>query len=109
MNKAKPGTPVRKRVTNRRRLWLFRLIAVMVLPTIALVGLELIFRVISPGFPTSIIVPSESGEHLVDNYKFSWRYFPEALARSPQAIKTEAIKPNGRIRIVVFGGSAAMG
>ena len=102
-----PTSPKRKR--SRRRLWIFRFITVVLFPAIALIGLECVFRVFSPGFPTSFVVPNDSGDKLVDNYKFSWRFFPQALARSPQPISTEIKKPTDRKRIIVFGGSAAMG
>ncbi len=109
MNEETKSATSPKRKRSRKRLWLFRFITVVLFPAIVLVGLECVFRIVSPGFPTSFIVPNDSGDKLVDNYKFSWRFFPQALARSPQPISTEINKPADRTRIIVFGGSAAMG
>lgn len=83
-----------------------------VLPALALGILEFSLRVMGVGFPTGFVVRAPSGaqdEHLVDNYQFAWRFFPKQLARTPQPIRVPLDKPAGVRRILVLGGSAAMG
>lgn len=68
------------------------------------------------GYDTRFLVPGPQG--LRDNYRFSWRFFPRSLARSPQPIWLApgnkdggaAATGGGKLRrYVVFGESAAMG
>jgi tetratricopeptide (TPR) repeat protein len=46
---------------------------------------------------------------LTDNPWFGWRFFPPAVARTPQPLYLAARKPPDTIRIFVLGESAAMG
>lgn len=95
--------------TSRRRVWLFRALA-LALPLLLLLALEVGLRWAQTGYPSSFLVPANNRPGvMVDNYKFSWRFFPRALARSPQPIATREVKPSDTIRLIVFGGSAAMG
>ena len=45
----------------------------------------------------------------MENPKFGWRFFPPAVARTPQPLSLAAAKPPDSIRIFVLGESAAMG
>jgi tetratricopeptide (TPR) repeat protein len=48
-------------------------------------------------------------DYFVQNDAFSYRFFPPAAARNPEAFRMKSVKPAGVIRIFVFGESAAMG
>lgn len=92
-----------------RRLWLFRLLAV-VFPLLLLIGAEFGLRWAGTGYPTSFWVSAqEKPGYVADNYRFAWRFFPRALARVPQPSVVAKQSSGNLRRIVVFGGSAAMG
>jgi tetratricopeptide (TPR) repeat protein len=94
-----------------RRKWMFRLLAMVVIPLVGLCLLETCLRLVHYGFPTSFLVPLQiNGKAmLVENAKFGWRFFPPALARSPTPVAIAAVKPAGVFRIFLFGESAALG
>jgi tetratricopeptide (TPR) repeat protein len=96
---------------SARRLWLFRLLTAVILPLTILGLLEAALRLSHFGHPTSFLVPKRINgkEMLVDNTWFGLRFFPPALARSPNPIAIQAQKPPGVFRIFLFGESAAMG
>jgi hypothetical protein len=92
-----------------RRRW-FRVLAL--LSPILLLGLaELGLHLAGYGWATSFFLErrQEGRTLLVENPKFGWRFFPPAIARTPQPLSLAATKPAGTIRIFVFGESAAMG
>ena len=95
----------------RRRRFLFALLAIFIVPFLALALLELILRLSGFGYPTSFLLKEKQGAvtYLVDNDKFGWRFFPKQLARSPATLKFPAQKAAGTIRVFVFGESAALG
>jgi tetratricopeptide (TPR) repeat protein len=115
--KANPNPPARRSAkttstdllatVSRRRLWLFRLVAVLLAPLL-LSLLEIGLRLGDYGYPTHFYVPSGRAGIDVANYRFGWRFFPPAIARSPEPHLLSA-KPPGTIRIFVLGGSAAQG
>ena len=95
---------------NRQRLWFFRLVLVVVAPLITLFALELGLRLIGVGYDPSFFVKDEAdGSKVRNNDAFAWRFFPKALARAPQPIRVTKVKPSKVRRIVILGGSAAMG
>ena len=92
-----------------RHRW-FRALAL--LSPILLLGLvELVLRLAGYGWPTSFFLERRQDGRtlLVENPKFGWRFFPPAIARTPQPLSLAATKPAGTVRIFVFGESAAMG
>ncbi len=97
-------------LTSRRK-WLFRLIALVLVPVLALAGLELVLRLSGCGYPTSLFKNIRIGgkEFVAINEDFSLRFFPPALARWPNPIMMEAKKPADTCRIFIFGESAAEG
>ena len=104
------GTKRGGRSLSRRRLWLFRLIAVLGLPLLLLITVETTLRVSRFGYDSRFLTElSGRPGYVTDNYKFAWRFFPRALARTPQPLVIAEAKPADVVRIVVFGGSAAMG
>lgn len=96
---------------SRRRLWLFRLLALTLVPTLILVMIELILGVAGVGFPTSYFLPitiDEQSYHQ-ENPDFGLRFFPKTLVRRPKPCLIPASKAPATLRVFVLGGSAAMG
>lgn len=91
------------------RLWLFRVTALLGGPALFLVLLELALRLLGVGSPTSFLVDDPRGDGLIPNERFGWRFFPPALARTPVAQAIAVPKPPDTFRIVILGGSAALG
>jgi len=103
--------PPRRSVVSTRRRWLFRFMAMVVLPLLALGLSEVVLRLVDYGHPTSFFVRHQinGSEMLVDNTWFGRRFFPPTLARSPSPVVMRAPKPPGTYRIFLFGESAALG
>jgi tetratricopeptide (TPR) repeat protein len=96
---------------SRRKLWIFRAIALIGLPLLLLGGFELALRFAGYGFPTAFFKRARIGDtdFLVENDKFGLRFFPPAIARSPAPVVMHAKKVPGTYRIFVLGESAALG
>ncbi len=96
---------------NRSRRLVFSLLALIVVPALALMCIEFALRLAGIGYPTSFFVPLKRDGHqiLVENQKFGWRFFPRSAARTPRPTAIEPHKPSGSLRIFVFGESAAYG
>jgi hypothetical protein len=107
---AAASTAREKAVSPRRRLWM-RLAAATLVPLSVLGMLELGLRVAGFGYPTRLFLPLtiDGEEFLVPNEKFTHRFFPPALARTPLPGRMAAQKPAGTYRIFLFGESAAYG
>jgi tetratricopeptide (TPR) repeat protein len=97
-------------LTHRRR-WLFRVMAAVIVPLLALGGLEAGLRLAGYGYDTGFFKKIRVGQktYLVSNENFDLRFFPPQLARYPVPIMMEAKKPAGTCRIFIFGESAALG
>ncbi len=94
----------------RKRQWLLRLALALGAPVLAIAILEGLLRLVGYGYDPSFLVQDrEDGRYVHENYQFAWRFFPQALARTPQPIRVLEKKPAETIRVIVFGGSAAMG
>ncbi len=95
----------------RRRIWLFRLLALIVPSLLLLGGSELVLRLIGYGYSTGFFKPATvQGERcLVDNDRFGLQFFPPELARSPSPVVMRAQKPPDTYRIFLLGESAALG
>lgn len=95
-----------------RRWWGLRLAAVL-LSILVLVLVEVGLRLAGFGYPTNFLIAADPGsggsESLVTNPRFGWRFFPRAIARGPVAAQLTRATAPGKTRIVVLGGSAAMG
>ena len=94
-----------------RRLWLFRIFTIVVVPLVVIGGLELGLRLFGFGYPTSFFLQSQINgkSYYVPNDCFGYRFFPPALARTPVPLRMAKDKPPGTIRIFLFGESAAQG
>ncbi len=96
------------RAISRRRRWLFRLAAVILMPAGLLLVLEFGLRLAGFGYETSFFVPLD-GDEYVTNQHFGWRFFPPHLARRPVPRVISRPKSAGTYRIFILGGSAAQG
>ena len=89
---------------------MFRLGA-LAFPLLPLLLAELFLRLIGYGYSPHFFLPAKINgtNYFIENQKFSRRYFPPALARTPQPVLFAAEKPANTTRIFVLGESAAMG
>lgn len=94
-----------------RRAWLFRLLAVPAGPAVFLLCLELTLRLAGIGFNPSATIPYKSGQttYYVDNPRYSWQFFPPALARQFEPFRISQQRYPGTYRIIVLGESAVQG
>ncbi|MGK0185448.1 MAG: tetratricopeptide (TPR) repeat protein [Verrucomicrobiales bacterium] len=92
------------------KTWVFRLLAILGVPLLLFGGIESILRIAGTGYDPAFLVTDElEPAKLRDNYQFGWRFFPRALSRTSQPIRITEKKPGDVVRILVVGGSAAMG
>jgi tetratricopeptide (TPR) repeat protein len=93
------------------KLWLFRLLTVVVVPIVLLALVELTLRLAGVGYPTAFLLSfSQDGrKNFIQNNQFGWRFFGAEMARVPFPISIPQIKAPGTVRIIVFGESAAFG
>ena len=100
---AVPLSPARK--------WAFRMVALVVLPLLLLGGVEAALRLAGYGYPTGFFKKVRVGQKdfLINNEKFSLRFFPPQLARWADPFIFPATKAPDTVRIFIFGESAAMG
>jgi tetratricopeptide (TPR) repeat protein len=103
----KPSPPA----CTRTREWVFRFLAIFVVPLVFVACLECALRLSGYGYSTAFFKPLKiAGQNcLVDNDDFGLRFFPPALARIPVPVVMKAAKPAGTIRIFLLGESAALG
>jgi len=98
---------------SRRRKWLFRVIAVTVVPLLMLAFLELALRIFGYGYPTRFFIerpgPNEGETVYAENLDFGRRFFPPGLIKYPTTISMPKVKKEGTYRIFILGESAAMG
>jgi tetratricopeptide (TPR) repeat protein len=94
-----------------KRLWLFRIIAVVAVPLLFFGFLELVLRLFNVGYETHAIIERKIDGRTMccNNLKFGWRFFPPNIARDFPGFVFDAKKPPGTYRIFVLGSSAALG
>ena len=102
--------PVSPRVTDRR-LWVFRILALVAVPALFLCLVELVLRLAGFGHPTDFLQADlQNGQKVfVQNNQFGWRFFGPRLARLPWPVSIPQSKAPDTVRIFVFGESAAKG
>lgn len=93
------------------RLWLFRIIAVTVVPALLFLFLALGLRIIGYGYSASTTVKCKlNGKDFYrNNWKFGWRFFPRDIARASESFIFSSDKPDDVYRIFILGASAANG
>ncbi len=92
---------------TRGRLWLFRVLALALLPLALLLG-EMVLRWTGLGYDSAFLVPGPIAGTQVSHYRFGWRFFSPELAREPVPFELPPRQTSTR-RIFVLGGSAAQG
>lgn len=96
--------------SSRGQLWCFRVLALVAIPLVVLGALEGGLRLAGYGYNTAFLIEDEHDSSLLrDNRVFFWRFFPKALARTAQPIRVAKQTSEGTFRILLVGGSAAMG
>jgi len=102
---------VQREPVTGRRLWLFRLLAVIGVPLVFVCLLEGTLRVVGYGYQPGVTVACKVNgvPHRGDNLTFSRRFFPAMLAREFEPFVFPTHKPAGTYRIFVLGSSAAQG
>jgi len=88
-----------------------RLLAMVFIPFFILGGIELGLRLAGYGYDTSFFrrIKIDGHDYFVPNEKFSYRFFPPAIARRTLPFRFAAEKATNSYRIFLFGESAAMG
>ena len=81
------------------------------MPLLLLAAVEIFLRMSGYGCPTSFFLKQRVNgrDVLTDNRQFGWRFFPRAIARTPEPVMFSARKEPGTTRLFVLGESAAMG
>ena len=104
-----PSNPVEQ--IPRARIWLFRLIALIIIPVIFFSVLELSLRLFNFGYPSKALIETKinSTDYVRENSDFAYRFFPKKLAQEFIPLRFKAEKPEGVFRIFILGGSAAQG
>ncbi|MHC4535810.1 MAG: tetratricopeptide repeat protein [Planctomycetota bacterium] len=94
-----------------RRLWLFRIVALTIIPALLLLLMEITLRVVGYGFPTNIIIKNKVNNvpSYCTNNKFAWRFFHPNIARTSDPFVFPVSKSKDTYRIFVMGASAAAG
>ena len=110
-SKASSSPAVRAVTLSPGRKWLFRILAVVILPLVVLCLLELLLRVLGFGFDPHFFKRERAGgkDYYVANEEFGLTFFPRSLARIPDPVTVSATKTPDTFRIFIFGESAALG
>lgn len=93
------------------RLWMFRIAALLVVPLVLLLVIEIVLRIAGFGYPTDFLLKSEVEKHprWVENQRFGWRFFGPKYARTPEILSLSPEAAADTIRVFVMGESAAYG
>ena len=118
-HKLEPSQPVPGRVPRAGpvaglspgRKWLFRLLAVFVVPLIILGGAELCLRLAGFGFDPHFFKPEQINgkDCYVASEDFGRRFFPRGMVRFPPPVVMPQTKAPDMFRIFILGESAALG
>lgn len=94
-----------------RRKWLFRLVAVFIVPLIFLGGVELCLRLAGFGYDSHFFKREQvnATDCYVANEDFGRRFFPRGMVRFPPPVVLPRTKAPETFRIFIFGESAALG
>lgn len=103
------NSPARR--ISRKKLWLFRLMAVIAVPVVLLGILECGLRLVGFGYSTGAMIKTESDwpDIYHSNSRFGWRFFPKDISRELIPFAFDVHKTPQTYRIFVLGASAAAG
>jgi tetratricopeptide (TPR) repeat protein len=96
-------------VHSRRREWQIRALLLIGAPLLLFGATELFLRMAGFAYPPGFWIAVEAKPMMMTNDRFGVRFFPAALARTPDAELLYTKKPSNTRRIFVLGESAAMG
>jgi tetratricopeptide (TPR) repeat protein len=110
-NSQKDAIKSQVRQISGQRLLLFRAIAVLVIPALLILLLEVGLRLVGYGYRPEAIIKYEVNDKEVccDNSRFGWRFFPKNIAREFTPFTFTENKADNACRIFVLGASAAQG
>jgi tetratricopeptide (TPR) repeat protein len=92
------------------KTWIFRLLAIVGVPLLLFGSIEAVLRLTGVGYDSAFLVRDEMDPTKVrNNPSFGWSFFPKALSRTSQPLRITEHKPADATRILIVGGSAAMG
>jgi tetratricopeptide (TPR) repeat protein len=96
---------------SARRLFIYRMVAVIAIPALLFLALEVGLRMTGAGYSAAFTVASRTqGEATFrENESFAWQFFPRTIARAPFSFVLPAVKGERTYRIFVLGASAAQG
>ncbi|MBW7991885.1 MAG: tetratricopeptide repeat protein [Planctomycetes bacterium] len=102
---------VSRKPISGRRLSLFRIVALTIIPALLFLLMEITLRVVGYGFPTNIIIKQKVNNipSYCNNLKFAWRFFHPNIARTTDPFVFPVSKSKDTYRIFVMGASAAAG
>ena len=85
-DKSKAGSQLSHKPIAGPRLWLFRVIAVAVIPALLFLLLEITLRITGYGFPTNIAIKDKINAEPCyhNNTKFAWWFFHPNIARTTE-------------------------
>jgi Flp pilus assembly protein TadD len=104
-----PTQPPAPSPLSPRKLFWFKIAALLVLPILFAGLLETGLRLAGFGYNPAFFVKGVFTPDLVSNQHFGKRFFPRALARKPDYASIASTRPENQCRIFVFGESAALG
>ncbi|HOW66820.1 MAG TPA: tetratricopeptide repeat protein [Candidatus Paceibacterota bacterium] len=90
------------------RIWVKRFLAIVLVPLVVVVGLELVLRLVGFGYPTSFFLADRDAGVYFPNNRYGW-FFQKAGVTRPHPCRIGMPKPAGTVRVFVLGESAAMG
>jgi len=93
------------------RLWIFRLIAIFIVPIVFILCLEGGLRLFGVGHSVKFTADCsvDGQDYYCENDRFIEQFFPKKLARQPRSFAYPKTKPAKTFRIFVLGASAAQG
>jgi tetratricopeptide (TPR) repeat protein len=108
---APPKKPSVSAPLTKRKLWVYRLMSVVLVPALFFGTLEAGLRWLGYGYcPRAIIKQKLNDKDIYcQNYRFGWRFFPHSIARHFDGFVFDTQKAPETYRIFVLGASAAAG
>jgi len=96
---------------NSKRVWIYRLIALVVIPLLLILLVEVGLKIVGFGYNPHFLIKMRKDGKLAyaSNPKAGWRFLGRDLAREPFPFCVPAEKSSNTVRIVIFGESAAYG
>ena len=93
------------------RLWLFRFLAVTLIPALLFLLVEFSLRIVGYGYPTTTTIKTKLNgkDAYCNNLQFCRRFLPRSLSGEADPFIFPANKPENSYRVFVMGGSAARG